>query len=192
MKFKKVHCEISEPVLLNCWKHHAGFIKSKISVYKRHPENFTESLRKEILSIGGSLMDLYLGDLLPSEIALSIIASLDRQKVNDIANYREWLGEEGNGYREIEIEDHSKWTLRLGERADRYIHIHPSRYSEHSIRVRSSSLKSAVLFCVLSGTAADGMLAQTNMIRKDYLGLPPLKSIKSGSAFLNLVKILAE
>ncbi len=190
MKSYKVLCEIAEPVLLNCWKHHSGFIKSKISEYKEK-EIRDETLREEILLIGGSLMDLYLGILEPSQIAGAIIAYLDRKKALGIDSYRKWIGEEGKGYREIEIRDHSRWTLRYGERENRYIHIHPSRYSEHTIRVRSSSLKTAILFCVLRGAGTEDMLTQTNRIRKDYLGLPPLKNITAGPAFLNLVKIFS-
>ncbi len=189
MKYFNISCEVPRPVLLNCWKHHAGFIKSKIKEYNGQSEIHSEHLREKILLIGGSLMDLYLGALAPSEIAGSIVDYLDQQKFSGIDNYRKWLRGEGKNYREVEISDQSRWTLRLGEKQERYIHIHPSRYSPHTIRVRSSSLKSAILFCVLNSGETANILSHINGIRKEYLDLPPLKNLNSASALLNLVRI---
>jgi hypothetical protein len=186
-----VSCDIPEPVLFNCWKHHAGFIKSRIKEFKENHRNDPENIRKEILLIGGSLMDLYLGELTPAEIARSITTYLDLRKVTGMRSYREWLGGEGRDFREVEIEDHSGWTLRLGEKKERYIHIHPSRYSPHTIRVRSSSLKSAILFCALHDGETENILADINRVRKEFLNLPPLKNLKSGSALFNLIKTLS-
>lgn len=190
MESGSISCDVPEPVLFNCWKHHAGYIKSRIEEFKENSLINPEGIRNEILLIGGSLMDLYLGELSPIKIARSVIAYLDKQKLNDIKSYREWLGGERTDYRKIEIEDQSGWTLRLGEKKDRYIHIHPSRYSPHTIRVRSSSLKSAILFCSLPDDETENILMKINRIRKEYLNLPPLKNIKSGSALFDLVKIL--
>lgn len=190
MESGSISCDVPEPVLFNCWKHHAGYIKSRIEEFKENSLINPEGIRNEILLIGGSLMDLYLGELSPIKIARSVIAYLDKQKLNDIKSYREWLGGERTDYRKIEIEDQSGWTLRLGEKKDRYIHIHPSRYSPHTIRVRSSSLKSAILFCSLPDDETESILMKINRIRKEFLNLPPLKNIKSGSALFDLVKIL--
>ncbi len=180
--------EIPEPILLNCWKHHAGFIKAMVSEYKNHSESRAESFRKEILSIGGSIMDLYLGELTPAEIAGSITAFLKEMNVSGRQSYREWLGEAGRDFREIEIKDQSGWTLRLGEKEERYIHIHPSRYSPHTIRVRSTSLKSAIMFCILNRGETADTLTLINQIRREYLDLPPLKNMNSASAILKLVR----
>ena len=191
MKSNSLNCDLPEPVLLNCWKHHAGFIRSKIVEYKKHPETFRGQLQKEILLIGNSLMDLYLGDFTPAEIAASISTYLNLKKVSGRESYRSWLKEEGHTYRVIEIADRSRWTLRLGEKQERYLHIHPSRYSPNTIRVRSSSLKSAILLCILNGKDSPNILGQVNQIRKEYLDLPPLKNILKASALVNLVGILS-
>ena len=191
MNKDNVSYEIPEPVLLNCWKHHAGFIKWKIREYKGDFEVSSVSLRKEILLIGGSIMDLYLGGLTPSGIAGSTMDFLRRMKVSDVKNFQRWVSSDGNDYREIVMEDQSKWTLRAGEMKSRYIHIHPSRYSPHTIRVRSSSLKSAILFCAISFPEPGESLDKLNLIRKQYLDLPPLKNINSESAIFKLVKIFS-
>ena len=191
MKSYNVSCDVPEPILLNCWKHHAGFIKSKIAGYRESSPVPQELLREETLLIGGSLMDLYLGKITPSGIARSITAYMNKQSVTDLTSYSKWLREEGKDFREIEIEDHSRWTLRFGERKGRFIHIHPSRYSPQTIRVRSSSLKSAILFCTLYKEETENMLTGVNRIRREFLDLPPLKNVKSGSALFELVKILS-
>ncbi len=190
MKFYKINCDVSEPVKLNCWKHHAGFIRLKIREYQHNPEAHLISLRSEILLIGESLMDLYLGELTPNEIVDSIITCCRKQKILSKTEFQFWLKAEGNDFRTIELKDKSNWTLRLGDKKERYIHIHPSRYSPYTIRVRSASLKSAILFLILEKPASQNTLLSVNRIRKDYLNLPPLKNLSSGSALFNLIDIL--
>jgi hypothetical protein len=191
MKFSKMNCDISEPLLLNCWKHHAGFIRSKIGEYKTNPADHLSSLRSELLLIGESLMDLYLGELTPYEIGALIIAYCIKQKIFSKEEFQFWLKDEGNDYRIIELKDKSKWTLRLGNDKERYMHIHPSRYSPHTIRVRSSSLKSAILYLVLENQNPQNMLLPVNCIRKYYLNLPPLKNLASCSALYTLIETLS-
>lgn len=189
---KVISCETDEPVLLNCWKHHARFIKSKISEFKVSGEIEFANLRGELLRIGESLMDLYLGELTPTEIAGRIIASYKKTNRLSREDFILWLKERGDDYRIIGLKDKSLWTLRLGEKQERYIHIHPSRYSPLTIRVRAHTLKSAILYLILNNNEADiqDNLAFLNKIRKDYLNQPPLKSISQHSSFLELISIL--
>lgn len=190
MRSYKNSCNISKPVLLNCWKHHAGFIRLKIKQYRRNPETHLDTLLSEILLTGESLMDMYLGELTPKQIADSIIQFSRQNKIFNIEDFKEWLKEERTDYRIIQLGDRSKWTLRPGREEDRYIHIHPSRYSPHTLRIRSTSLKSAILYRVLESHYSGNQLAKVNSIRKEYLDLPPLKSLKSGSALLSLINLL--
>lgn len=190
MRSYKNSCNISKPVLLNCWKHHAGFIRSKIKQYRMSPDTHLDTLPGEILLIGESLMDLYLGQLTPKQISDSIIEFSRQNKIFNIEDFKEWLKEERTDYRIIQLGDRSKWTLRLGREEDRYIHIHPSRYSPHTLRIRSTSLKSAILYRVLAKHYSGNQLARVNAVRKEYLDLPPLKSLKSGSALQSLIKLL--
>ena len=191
---KFLSCETDEPVLLNCWKHHARFIRSKILKYKDAGEIELAILRKELLRIGESLMDLYLGTLTPGEIAGRIIASYKKTNALSREDFIRWLKEEGDDYRIIELKDKSLWTLRLGEKQERYIHIHPSRYSPLTIRVRAHTLKSAILYLILNSNKNNIQddLIFLNKIRKDYLNQPPLKSISHHSSLPELVSILRE
>lgn len=190
MKSYNINCDLSEPVLLNCWKHHAGFIRSKIREYKNRREPDLNKLLKELLQIGESLMDLYLGELTPLRIAEDVMLYLEKQINLSRNNFQNWLTEEGNDYRIISLEDTSKWTLRLGENPDRYIHIHPSRYSPHTTRVRSSSLKTAIIYGIIEMQEMENQLSFINRLRKEFFELPPLKNLKSATSLLNLIEIL--
>ena len=66
--------------------------------------------------------------------------------------------------------------LRLGDEADRYVHVHPARWVPQTCRVKANVLKTAVM--VLAYTAVHGGdpldVALVNRVRRDYLGLAPL------------------
>lgn len=186
----EISCKIQKPVLLNCWKHHAGFIRSKINRYKKNPKIELKSLQNDILFIGESIMDLYVGKLNPGQIGDSILTYCRNQMILNRINFEKWLKQEGTDYRILEIGDRSKWTIRLGKKNDRYIHIHPSRYSPHTIRIRSASLKSAILYRIFESQYMGNQLTTVNLIRKEHLNLPPLKTLKTGSALLSLIKLL--
>ncbi len=190
MKSSNIDCDLAEPVLLNCWKHHAGFIRSKIKEYNESGGPHLEGLLNELLHIGESLMDLYLGELTPLQIADTVILYLNKQISVNKTDFQNWLEEMGDDYRTIVLEDTSRWTLRLGDRPERFIHIHPSRYSPYTVRVRSTSLKTVIIYGVIEKPASEGQLIFINRIRNKYLKLPPLKNLKSAHSLFNLIKIL--
>ncbi len=193
-KQKEISCEISDPVLLNCWKHHAGFIKSIVSEYKNRDEFDFSNLRNDLLRIGESLMDLYLGELTPGKIADSIISLFKKKDILKKDNFINWLRKEGTDFRVIELKDKSLWTIRLGEQKEKYVHIHPSRYSPLTVRVRALTLKSAILYLILNKSEADiaDNLLFLNKIRKEYLDQPPLKMISIKSTLPRLISILKD
>src|SRR3972149_5964016 len=117
------------PILLNCWKHHAGFIRSQIHSLAVQKEKAFESISDNLLLIGDSLMDLYLGSLTPYEISNCISEELKRREISDNLSYKNWLFKGGNEYRITSLPDKSKWTLRYGKDENYYVHIHPARYS---------------------------------------------------------------
>jgi hypothetical protein len=189
-----VECNAAVPVILNCWKHHAGFIKSKIQEYRQAGKFDFHAFRENLLRIGDSLMDLYLGELPPRKISDYIIKSFTRYNIIDRDRFILWLKEGGKDYREISLKDNSIWTFLAGTQPERYIHIHPSRYSPLTIRVRALTLKSAILYIILddSGRSLDENLLFLNGIRKEYLHQPPLKMISAKSALPELIKVLKE
>jgi hypothetical protein len=185
-----MNCKVPLPVTLNCWKHHAGFIKNQSNILQRKIVSKAE-LRKLLLIIGESQMDLYLGNFNPKQIANEIINNVKSIGVKSYSNYSKWLLEEGKNYRQMEISDKSIWTLRLGNEKKRYIHIHPGRYSPLTIRVKATTLKTtiAVKALVIRGKSDFPDLKSINEARTSFLKLPPLKSLSLSSGagkFLNI------
>src|SRR5439155_910547 len=68
--------------------------------------------------------------------------------------YRAWVEGQG-GYGILTFpEDESRWVLRLGDEGDRYVHVHPGRWTPATLRVRANVLKTAVM--VLAYVGAHG------------------------------------
>lgn len=184
-----VNCNIPLPVNLNCWKHHAGFIKKQIKSVVREKINDPE-LKKVLLVIGESQMDIYLGKLIPTQIVKEVIGILKKNNRFKLNDFKKWLYEEGQDYKLITIRDKTVWTLRLGKGQEKYIHIHPGRYSPLTIRVKSSTLKTYILSEIFSSHEKEyGDLSIINKVRAEFLDLPPLKSISSSGGLLRLRSI---
>ena len=186
----KLNCSIPFPVNLNCWKHHAGFIKKQIEIAVSE-KIFESEFRKILLVIGESQMDLYLGKFSPEYIIKEIKSSLIKIGKFDFDEYNNWLKEERNDYRIISLTDKSNWVLRSGSVKQRYVHIHPARYSPLTVRVKSSTIKTFILTEIYSVYQEDieYELSFINQIRSKYLKLPPLKSLSSSAGLLRLKSI---
>jgi hypothetical protein len=164
-----------------------GFIKRQIVAVKSLKE--IDKLKIHLLRIGDSQMDLYYGKYSPTELSDQIINSIKREKISSENHYQAWLKNEGKDYKLVELKDKSIWTLRLGETRERYVHIHPARYSPHTIRVKATVLKTVILILCLDGF---GELKEidtesVNIIRKKYLNESPLKSLSKASGFMRLL-----
>jgi hypothetical protein len=180
--------DVPAPVLLNTWKHHAAAIRRRLRLISQEGEPALTELQQQLLVIGTELMDLYIGELLPSEIASKALAGLKEQNRIDLDAYRAWI-QTGGGYRvEIFPEDSSQWVLRMGDEGDRYVHVHPARWAPATRRVRANVLKTAIMVtayvAVKGGNATDIKLI--NAVRKQYLGLSPIGRL-SGDEGLGLV-----
>src|SRR5205823_3216695 len=60
--------EPPQPVLLNTWKHHAGWIRWRVAEAAGAGAAGVAALPREMLVVGARLMDLYTGPLTPAEI----------------------------------------------------------------------------------------------------------------------------
>ena len=174
------NCNIEIPVLFNCWKHHLGFIKNQI-INGREECPKPESLRKILLVIGESQMDIYLGKLSPQSIAAEIIHKLKQAGTDSLSTFKSWLYATAKDYRLLTISDKSVWTIRLSNESKRYVHIHPGRYSPHTVRVKALTLKTAIVSAILSTKEEGFGLSFINNIRVNILNAPPLKSINTSS-----------
>jgi hypothetical protein len=166
-----------------------GFIKGQIAAVKSLKE--IDKLKTHLLRIGDSQMDLYYGKYSPTEISDQIINSIKRKKIFSENHYDELLKNEGKGYKLLELKDKSIWTLRLGETRERYVHIHPARYSPHTSRVKATALKTVILILCLEGFGElkDIDTESVNITRKKYLNEPPLKSLSGSSSFMRLLDL---
>jgi len=186
------NCRIQLPLTLNCWKHHAGFIKKQIEFYRDETVS-VEELQKTLLVIGESLMDLYVGELSPQKICDEIVSKLKSTGVLTFEAYNKWLFEKGNEYKLVEISDNSVWALRLGKKEERYVHIHPGRYSTLTIRVKALTLKTAITVLIINYEKNIPLIdtLRINEVRKKILNSPPVKKVSSNSAVIRVINILS-
>jgi hypothetical protein len=182
------NCITSPQISFNCWKHHAGFIAEQLTLVDGIKK--FEELKSGLLLIGESQMDLYLGLLSPTEICEQIISGLRSQKIFSSKQYRDWLSKNGKDFQLLELKDTSVWTLRFGITQEKYIHIHPGRYSPHTVRVKAATLKTAILILGLrrAGEIKNIDTESLNKIRKKYLNEPPIKSISSANGTRRVLK----
>ena len=183
------NCRIPMPINFNCWKHHAGFIKQQIDSVREIKE--LDELKAYLLRIGESQMDLYFGENSPINISEQILGYTHSKKILSSKQYQDWLYKDERAYQLVELKDKSIWTLRLGDDAERYVHIHPGRYSPNTIRVKATTLKTAIfLICFEQlGDIKSFETATLNDIRKKYLNEPPLKSFSKASGLGRLIHL---
>lgn len=180
------------PVLLNSWKHHAGWIRWRVGEAVLAGAEGVERLRQEIAVIGHRLMDLYTGPLTPAEIGGHVVRVLGESGRLEFDTLSAWLGSRGD-FTLLELPDGSRWTVRLGPRDSRYVHLHPGRRVPHTLRVQANTLKSAVMahaHARLTGTSAADH-AVVNEARRKYLGLLPVRTLSDGGGLGAIIAALA-
>lgn len=185
----ETNCFTPLPINCNCWKHHAGFIAKQIISIKGFSD--IDQLKTFMPRIGESQMDLYFGNYSVEEISKQLLVHLQENKIFSSHDYQNWLGNEGKHYQLVELKDRSIWTLRLSESSERYVHIHPGRYSPHTVRVKAATLKTVIMILALGklkGITAVN-IETVNGVRKKYLNEPPLKSISKASALVRLLAL---
>jgi hypothetical protein len=174
--------ELPHPVLLNTWKHHAGWIRWRIGEAVRGGTTAVDVLPVEMAVVGNRLMDLYTGPLTVGEIGEHVVTHLHAAGRLEFGKLSEWLAAQDE-YTLLELPDGSKWTIRLGPADGRYLHLHPGRWVPNTMRVQANTLKSAVMahaHARLSGGEVTD-LAVVNEARRKYLGLLPVRELTGGS-----------
>lgn len=187
--------ETSSPVLLNTWKHHAGFLRMQIRAAVARGPSGLQSLADQLVVLGAQLMDLYHGEFTPQEIGERVIEQLKQEGRFEPHSFREWTLA-GGGYGMLAFaEDDSQWVMRFGEGTDRYLHVHPGRWTPLTCRVRANVLKTAVMvsaFALLYG-GDPTKLETVNRVRSRYLNLAPVgKSLKADEGLGSVIDLLKE
>jgi hypothetical protein len=171
--------ELPPPILFNTWKHHAGALRQRLADTRATGAAALGVLPEQLLVMGTELMDLYTGTLTPAEIGARVREALRTEDRLTWAQYHPWI-EQNGGYRMLTFpEDQSQWVLRAGAEDDRYVHLHPGRWTPETRRVRANVLKTAIM--VLAHTAVHGGdprdVAVINKVRQQYLGLAPIREL---------------
>ncbi len=133
-------------------------------------------------------MDLYLGDLSVDDIEKEVFDRLKGSRVVDRITYHRFI-RDNDGFVKIQLSDRSFWILRMGEDDQHHIHIHPARNCPKTVRVRASTLKTAIAILVEGGGQMD--LAGINRIRNKVLRLSPVKTFNKSSGLSKVVEALS-
>ena len=170
-------CRLPFPFLFNGLKHHRQIILEFIQ--KSIVENRSvHDLNAGMVTLGNSMIDLYFGDLTDLEIASEIMGILKMKNKFDKEEYHKYIVESPKKYKTVQISDGSDWTLLLGKEENRFIHIHPSRGSIFTLRVKAISIKTALMLKVFFAREVqrNELVPLVNTVRLDYLSESPIKN----------------
>lgn len=179
------------PVLFNPLKHHARYLTQKIRNISGEMQLIR--LAEELESVNHNVIDLYTGRMPVHSIVTGIERYLSGHDLLDSQLYKQWIIASSRSYRIIYLRDKSSWTLKTGHEQKKYIHVHPSRYSYHSIRVRGLTLKTAVMALAWQHfKKRTHAMADINEIRVNYLSASPIKTISNRTGIGALMRRLNE
>jgi len=180
---------IQEPILFNPLKHHLGFIREFIFQKTEGKENGDQKrMIKELKHLGTSVMDIYTGSLLINDICDEVLMFLEEKALSEKKQFSGWTGIKMNDFKIISLSDGSQWTLKFHENNQRFVHIFPARGSQHTFRVKSNTLKSALLYYILIGK--DFITGDDLNRVRPLLGLSPIKDPVDTEAITEMIEIL--
>lgn len=174
--------------MFNGWKHHAGFLCFMIQTWAQRPEDRFPLLAAKLKMLGESLFDMYTGPLEPSEIANELIRILQAYNAYNRDDYFRWIDSSPQSFWQISISDGSDWTLRKNENpSEYYIHIHPSRYSKNSRRIKANQLRTALATLIMASMRDQQPdIALMNRVRNDFLGLSKVSGPQAKEIFVSI------
>jgi len=90
------------------------------------------------------------------------------------------------------LQDNSLWTLRLSEEDEKFIHIHPSRHSLNTIRVRATTLQTAIAVSLISRIKAVSPtdVKIINEVRKQFFNQSQIKVVYKNSGLGKIISLL--
>jgi hypothetical protein len=182
--------QIPEPFVFNPLKHHLGFIKEFINASIDNPNSDIQMLTKDLKHIGTSVMDIYTGTLPIRTICSESEEFLRKKDILSRKAFSVWTGTKFDCFRIISLSDNSQWTLKFRDNKERFVHIFPARNSQHTFRVKSNTLKSALIYNIIIGkdlVTGDDL----NKVRP-LLGLSPVKDAIDTEAILEMIEILRD
>lgn len=174
-----------EHIILHALKHHLQTVLDFISSNKG---TSLTALLPFIKTMGASQFDLYTGHLSTDTIKKKVTDQLLRTGHCTQQAYREWIA--GNhGYRTLVLSDKSGWTLRFIDKPA-FIHVHPSRYSVHTIRVKANAIKSVLCYLIAEEVTQVVDVTKLNQLRTQYLQLSPVSAIENKEEISKVYRLL--
>lgn len=146
------------------------------------------ALKKDIRNIGRSVMDVYAGRMSIKTICNEVGDFLRMKNITESGSFTRWTGVGVECFRIIRLSDNSQWTLKFHDNPLRYVHIFPARSSQFTFRVKSNTLKSALVYNIVIGkdlVTGDDL----NKVRP-ILGLSPVKDAIDTEAIVEMIEIL--
>jgi len=181
--------QIPEPVLFNPLKHHLGFIRGFIDVRSGCDSAVRmKEITRELKHIGTSVMDIYTGELNVDTICLETSEFIINKNLIERDNFRNWSGRDSDDFKIISLSDGSQWVLKYYDHEKRYVHIFPARSSPHTFRIKSNTLKSAILYVIHIGK---DFITEDDLNRARALaGLSPVKEVADTEAVAEMIEVL--
>jgi hypothetical protein len=181
--------QIPEPILFNPLKHHLGFIKEFIDV-RSDNESFDRMklISRELKHIGTSVMDIYTGYLTIEIICEEILDFLGKKDLAEKEIFCNWAGADTADFKVISLSDGSQWVIKYHENENRFVHIFPARLSPHTFRIKSNTLKSAILYIIHIGK--DLVTEEDLNSARALAGLSPVKEVADTEAVAEMIEVL--
>lgn len=165
----------------NPYKHHLGFLRTKIADWKKM--NW-EDVAMELKLLGNNLIDLYYGKLSIGEIFSEIQQFALKNKIESPETLDQWLYP--LEYRKTRLSDQSYWVIKQGKDSSHFLHIHPGKYSPFTVRVKAPALKTVIALNIFDNADSYPGLSLVNRIRREKLGLSPVKGLVEGKGIARL------
>lgn len=172
--------KIPVPITFNPYKHHFVFLLQEIEYLK---ERDWPEVNQLMTKIGTNLFDFYIGRLHVDQICSESVFFLEQSGIKNKEDFDKWLSP--LAWRKITLSDHSRWLIKKGNNKDRFAHIHPAKFSDHTIRIRANTLKTVLALQLNSVSISEDVhtnLFVVNRIRSEKLKLSPVKSFANNNS----------
>lgn len=176
---------LPEPFLFNPLKHHLGYIKEFVT---ENSGKKKENLIKELKHLGTSVMDVYTGKFSLSELCQEFERLLKNKWLSGGSEFPGPAGIKNNDYGIKTISDGSQWMMKYNRDKKRFIHFFPARYSPMTIRIKSNTLKTALLYIILTGK--DFISGEDLNNARLQIGLSPIKDPAESEAITEMIELL--
>jgi hypothetical protein len=181
--------KIPEPLLFNALKHHLCYIREFTDIKSNdEPSARMKEITRELKHIGTSVMDVYTGDLSVKEICHGVTDFLTNKNLTEREVFLHWTGAGTDDFKVISLTDGSQWVIKYYDQERRFVHIFPARSSPHTFRIKSNTLKSAILYITHIGK---DLITDDDLNKARALaGLSPVKEVADSEAVAELIEVL--